>query len=115
MIDTLQAVAGAVLLVAGISLFVIAAVGLVRFPDAYTRLTAVTKSGTLGLCLVLLAVLVLDPTVANGIKLLLAVVLQLLTAPIGSFSLSRGSYRSGAPLPQGIQYDELTASRGDDR
>lgn len=115
MMLTLQAIAGAVLLVAGIGLFVVAAVGLIRFPDAYTRLTAVTKSGTLGLCLVLLGVLVLEPTVPNVLKLLLAIVLQLLTAPIGGFALSRGTFRSGAPLPKDLQYDELSDSRAADR
>lgn len=112
MIETLQALSGAILLMAGIALFLVAAVGMMRFPDPYTRLTAVTKSGTLGIVLILLGVLVLDPTLANAVKLTLAVVLQLLTAPIGGLSLSRGMFRSGAPLPEPLQYDELTAHRG---
>lgn len=113
MIGILQTVAGATLLGVGLALFVVAAIGLIRFPDPYTRLTAVTKSGTLGLVLVLFGVLVMDPSLANAVKLTLAVVLQLLTAPIGGLSLSRGTFRSGAPLPSPLQYDELTGHRED--
>ncbi|GAB3850065.1 monovalent cation/H(+) antiporter subunit G [Nesterenkonia populi] len=113
MIETLQTLAGAVLLGAGIALFVVAAVGLVRFPDPYTRLTAVTKSGTLGLVLLLCGVLAMDPSLAHAIKLILAVVLQLLTAPIGGLALSRGTFRSGAPLPEPLQYNELSGHRHD--
>lgn len=109
--ETLQSAAGALLLAADIALFVVAAVGLIRFPDPYTRLTAVTKSGTLGLVLVLLAVLVLDPSLASAVKLGLAIVLQLLTAPIGGLALSRGTFRSGAPLPRPLQYDEMSTRR----
>nr|WP_281366319.1 monovalent cation/H(+) antiporter subunit G [Nesterenkonia sandarakina] len=90
----------------GLALFVIAAVGLLRFSDAYTRLTAVTKSGTLGICLMLLGTLVLDPSIANLITLGLAILLQLMTAPVGGFALSRATFRSGVPLPE-VQYNEL--------
>lgn len=111
MIATLQSVVGAVLLVVGVALFIVAAVGLLRLPDAFTRLTAVTKAGTLGLVFILFGVLVMEPTVANAIKLILAVVLQLITAPIGGVALSRGSFRSHAPLPKPLQYDQLSEHR----
>lgn len=109
--ETLQAAGGGLLLAAGIMLFLVAAVGLLRFPDPYTRLTAVTKSGTLGLVLVLLGVLVMDPGVAAAVKLGLAIILQLLTTPIGGLSLSRGTFRSGAALPASLQYDEMSEQR----
>lgn len=111
-LTTVQTVLGAACLAAGVALFVVAAVGLIRFPDAYTRLTAVTKSATLGICLILLGVLILDPGVAAAVTLLLAIALQLMTAPVGGFALSRATFRSGAPLPPGVQYDELAERRG---
>lgn len=114
MIQTVQTIAGAAALLLGVALFVLSAVGLVRFPDPYTRLTAVTKSGALGICLILLAVLILQPGVHSAIALGLGILMQLLTAPIGGFALSRGTYQSGVPLPHG-RYDELSDDpRGDD-
>ena len=103
----LQAAVGGTGIALGVVLFLIAALGLLRFPDPFSRLTAVTKSGTLGICLVLLGVLVLAPTPANLVKVLLAVALQLITSPVAGFALSRASFRADAPLPPGMQYDEL--------
>lgn len=105
-LSTIQTIVGATALGLGLALFVLATVGLLRFPDAYTRLTAVTKSGTLGICLMLLGTVVLDPSVSSLITLGLAVLLQLLTAPVAGFALSRATFRSGVPLPE-LRYDEL--------
>jgi len=103
----LQALAGYGLIVLGVGLVGVAALGLLRFPDAYSRLSAVTKAATLGVCLTLLGVLVLDPSWSNAVKVLLAVALQFLTSPVGGFALGRASYRSGSPLAPGSLYDEL--------
>lgn len=106
-LDMLQEIAGGLAIATGVGLFAIAAIGLIRFPDAYSRLTAVTKSGTLGICLVLLGVLVLTPTVANTLKLALAIALQLTTSPVGGFALGRAAFRADSPLPPNMRYDEL--------
>lgn len=106
-LQTAQSLLASLALAAGVALFVVAAVGLIRFPDAYTRLTAVTKSATLGICFILLGVLVIEPSLAAAIKLLLAITLQLVTAPVGGFALSRATYRSGVPLPSALRYDQL--------
>ena len=108
LLPTVQTVIGAVIGFVGVLLFVVAGLGLIRFPDAYTRLTAMTKSGSLGICFILAAVVVLHPAPATAITLGLAVVLQLVTTPIGSFSLSRAAYHSGASLP-GTVFNELPA------
>ncbi|WP_216699415.1 monovalent cation/H(+) antiporter subunit G [Actinotalea ferrariae] len=102
-----QSLVGHTALVLGVGLFVIAAIGLLRFGDAYSRLAATTKSGTLGVCLVLLGVLVLEPTWAHAVILLVAIALQLVTAPVGGFALGRAAFRSDAPMPAGTAYDEL--------
>lgn len=102
-----QSLLGHAALVVGVGLFVIAAIGLLRFGDAYSRLAATTKSGTLGVCLVLLGVLVLEPTWSHAVILLVAIALQIVTAPVGGFALGRAAFRSDAPMPAGILYDEL--------
>lgn len=107
-LDALQTLIGGVGLAVGVLLFVIAAIGLLRMPDAYTRLTAVTKSGTLGLCFIFLGILILDPSLSTAVKLILAVALQLITAPVGGFALSRATYRAGVPLPPDLRYDDLS-------
>lgn len=110
-LELVQAGVGYALVVLGVSLLAIAGLGLVRFPDAYSRLSAVTKAATLGVCLTLLGVLVLDPSWSNGVKVLLAVGLQFVTSPVGGFALGRAAYRSGSPLAPGSRYDELGGRR----
>lgn len=105
--QTIQAVLGHAALGAGVLLFCIAAVGLLRFTDPYSRLAATTKSGTLGVCLVLLGAVLLEPTWAHAAVLAVAVALQLVTAPVGGFAIARAAYRSDAPRPTGLRYDEL--------
>jgi multicomponent Na+:H+ antiporter subunit G len=102
-----QSVAGHAAVLLGIGLFCIAGIGLLRFGDAYSRLAATTKSGTLGVCLVLLGVLVLEPTWSHAVILAVAIALQIITSPVGGFALGRAAFRSDAPMPAGTRYDEL--------
>lgn len=100
-------VLGHVLASLGVGLVLVAAVGLVRLPDPFSRLSAVTKSGTAGVCLVLLGVLAIEPSWSALGSVVVAVALQLATSPVGGFALGRAAYRSGAPLSGRTGYDEL--------
>ena len=53
--DMLVAIAVSVLLVVGSLFSLLAALGLLRFPDLYTRMHAASKAGTVGSGLLLLA------------------------------------------------------------
>jgi multicomponent Na+:H+ antiporter subunit G len=66
-LEWLQALA----LSAGVFFFAVGTLGVLRFPDVYTRLHALTKADNLGLGLVVLALLPSSPSVAAGGKLLL--------------------------------------------
>lgn len=100
-------VVGHALAVLGVLLIGVAALGLVRFPDAYSRLSAVTKAATVGVCLVLIGALVLQPSWSALAKVAVAVALQLATSPVGGFALGRAAYRTGSPLAPSSRYDEL--------
>lgn len=54
-------VVGLVLLVVGTAFTLIAALGLLRLPDSFCRLHAVTKADTLGFGLIVLGLIVRDP------------------------------------------------------
>lgn len=87
-------VSGALLLV-GSALALIAAIGLVRFPDVLTRMHAATKPQTLGLLLVLsgLALRVQDPGALTIIGLV--ALFQLVTAPVSAHMIARAAFRTG--------------------
>ena len=107
---TMVEVAGGVLVVLGAALVAVGGVGLVRFPDAYTRMNAVTKAATLGVVLVMAGVLCLMPSWPAAGALLLAAGLQLFTSPVGGYALASAAYRTGTPLADATLYDELAES-----
>lgn len=65
------------LLLTGAGFFLIGALGLLRFPDTYTRIHALTKVDNLGLGLIILGLLPGVSTVVVGLKLLLIWLLAL--------------------------------------
>lgn len=89
-------VIAAVLVLTGVTLGLTGAVGVLRLPDALTRLHAQTKPAVLGLILVLAgtAVHVRDARLTGVV--ILSVLLQLATAPVGSHLLGRATYRETA-------------------
>nr|WP_255718381.1 monovalent cation/H(+) antiporter subunit G [Micrococcus sp. ACRRV] len=99
-------VAGSVLAVAGAVVFLGAAVGLIRFPDPYTRISATGTAGGVGMILIVTGGLLLMPSVANLVKVVLIVVLQLGTAAIATMALGRSAYLTGVPMNL-AHYDEL--------
>lgn len=72
------------------------ALGLLRMPDAYTRIQAGTKAVTLGTLSLLIGVGLHHPGWWS--KLLLIGLFVLLTNPIGSSTLARAFHRAGVPL-----------------
>ena len=99
-------VLSAVLLLSGVSLAVIAGLGLVRLPDVFSRMHAATNPVTLGLALVLLgAALRVDG--GDAATLLLVGMLQFLTAPVGAHIIGRSAYRAGAGALDDLVVDEL--------
>ncbi|HEY1134356.1 MAG TPA: monovalent cation/H(+) antiporter subunit G [Nocardioides sp.] len=105
--EVLDIVAG-VLLLAGALLTLVAAIGLLRFPDLLTRMHSATKPQVLGLLLVVagLALRLRDPS-ATAILVLVAV-FQMVTAPVASHMAGRASYRAGQVRKDLLIADELS-------
>ena len=86
-----------------------AGVGLVRFPDAITRLHAGTKPQILGLIFVLIAIALEDRSWTTLLTLLPVLVFQMMTAPISAHMIGRAGYRTGNIEPGSLRVDELEA------
>jgi multicomponent Na+:H+ antiporter subunit G len=100
-------VVSSVLVLTGVSLFVLAAVGLQRFRDVFTRMHVATKPATLGLTLVLAGAAIQMDSAGAIAKLALVAVLQFMTAPVGAHLVGRAAYRSGTELTEAAVIDEL--------
>jgi multicomponent Na+:H+ antiporter subunit G len=92
--DTLD-LAAALLLLLGAFLSVAAGVGLVRFPDALSRMHAATKPQVLGLMFVVLAIALGARSWSTLLLLVPVVIFQMLTAPISAHMVGRAGYRTG--------------------
>jgi multicomponent Na+:H+ antiporter subunit G len=78
---------------AGAFFFLAGTVGLLRFPDTYTRLHALTKADNLGLGLVVLGLLPQMAGVLAGLKLILVWLLVLLASASVSQLIARAIHR----------------------
>jgi multicomponent Na+:H+ antiporter subunit G len=107
--------ASVICLVLGSLLALIAAIGVLRFPDLLTRMHSATKPQVLGLLLVLLGIgLRLRDPGATGLLLLVALS-QLVTSPIATHMVGRASFRAGQVRRDLLVVDELTDALDQDR
>ena len=87
------------LLLAGGFFVIIGAVGVLRFPDFYTRTHAAGVTDTLGADLVLLGLLLQAPDAMTAIKLVLIFFFILMTSPVATHSVAHAAYAGReAPL-----------------
>lgn len=82
-------------LIVGAAFFLAGTVGLLRFPDAYTRLHALTKADNLGLGFTILGLLIRADSMAGAMKLLLVWLLVLASSATVSFLIARRMRRHG--------------------
>lgn len=89
----------AILLLCGSLLALVAALGLFRLPDLFTRMHASSKAGTAGSGLLLLGVAMQSGEIEVWIKCLLTAGFFVLTAPVAAHLLAKAAVRAGAKLP----------------
>lgn len=90
--------AGAAALVGlGVLFFLTSAVGLLRFPDFYTRMHAAGKCDTLGALLVLIGLAALQGFGLASVKILLIAVFMFATSPTATHAIARSALRNDLP------------------
>jgi multicomponent Na+:H+ antiporter subunit G len=105
---SISSVISAVLIVAGCALGLLGGVGIYRFPDVLGRMHAATKPPTLGLLLVAVAAILRVDELGGATLLVLVILLQFLTAPVGAHLVARAAYESGDQLDQATVIDDLS-------
>lgn len=86
------------LMLIGVLFLLIAAIGVLRFPDVLQRMHASTKTGTVGAGLVVIGSVVLHGEFWSIVTGILILLFLLLTVPVAAHVLGRAAYVSGAPL-----------------
>lgn len=87
-------VVSAVLLPVGAAWCVLGALGLLRFPDLFTRLHAASKPQTIGVLCVLAGAAARMPNAAAIGSLVLTALFQLVTAPVVGHVIGAAAYRT---------------------
>jgi multicomponent Na+:H+ antiporter subunit G len=97
----------AILMLMGAAFMLLAAVGITRMPDTFTRMQPGTKASTLGVGCMMLAVAVHFGTVGVTTRALAGIVFVVLTAPVAAHMIGRAAYIMGSPVWEGTRLDEL--------
>lgn len=96
-INIITNVAIIILLLTGTFFILSASIGILRFPDVYTRLHAATKASTLGIASLLCGAFIYlyaAHHVVSG-KLILAILFIFITNPVSGHMLSRAAHARG--------------------
>lgn len=92
---TVLDVTSGVLLLAGSLLAVTGGIGLLRFPDFYTRTHAAGLMDSAGAVLILLGLLLRAPDLGSGVRLLLIAAFMLITGPTATHALAHAARNDG--------------------
>jgi multicomponent Na+:H+ antiporter subunit G len=96
-----------ILLVAGATFALLAAIGITRMPDLFTRMHATTKSGTLGIGTIAMGAAIYFNQLGITTRLFLVVVFLLLTIPVAAQMIARAAYFTDTPRWKGTVRDEM--------
>ena len=93
------------LCIAGALLCVVGSVGVLRFPDFYTRLHAASVTDTAGASVLLIGMAFLSPTGWVALKLLFIWLFLFMTGPTSSHAVANAAYLAGLTPKTGRRGD----------
>ncbi|WP_035073071.1 monovalent cation/H(+) antiporter subunit G [Anditalea andensis] len=91
----------------GALFILLAAIGVVRMPDLYLRISVTTKAATLGIGLILAAAAYYFNDLSITSRVMAIILFMLLTAPVGAHMLGRASYFTGVKMWKNSEHDDL--------
>lgn len=106
--DLVREIVASTFFLVGSGLILIAAIGMLRFPDLLSRLHAATKPQVLGIILMMNGLALSLESWQVGWKVLPVIVFQLATAPIAAHMVGRAGYRTNKARFDLMGVDELS-------
>lgn len=97
-----------VLVLFGAFMMLVAAIGVLRLDDLYTRMHAASKAGTVGVGTLMIAVAIYSGETAVALRALAGVVFFLLTTPVSAHLLARAAYLAGYRPSPATGHDALS-------
>lgn len=106
--DLVREVVASAFFLTGSALVLIAAIGMVRFPDLLSRLHAATKPQVLGIILMMNGLALSLASWQVGWKVMPVIIFQLATAPVAAHMVGRAGYRTNKIRSDLMGVDELS-------
>src|SRR3989304_7093055 len=91
----IRAILAGILIFAGCFLIVVASIGIVRFPDFYSRMHPAGKADPLGQAMILLGLMVYEGFSFVSVKLLIIIVFIFIANPTATHALAKAAYVVG--------------------
>ncbi|QRM54692.1 monovalent cation/H(+) antiporter subunit G [Sinorhizobium sp. BG8] len=101
----------AAMLIGGGIFTLLAAIGIVRLPDVYTRMHAASKAGTVGSGLMLIAAGVHSLDLATMTRAIAGFVFFILTAPVAAHLVAKAAHQAGYRLSRHAVLDEMAGRK----
>jgi multicomponent Na+:H+ antiporter subunit G len=97
----------AVFLITGALFALLSAIGILKMPDVFTRMHASTKSGTLGVGCILIALAIYFNHLGITTRAFLIISFLVLTIPIGAHMIARAAYFTSEAMSRHTVLDEM--------
>ncbi len=107
----MMALLSGTLLLLGTFFILLSAIGILKMPDLYTRMSATTKASTLGIGLVLMGTTLYWQDFGIASRAIAIILFLFLTAPVAAHIIGRAAYFGGEPLWDKTRIDELKGKR----
>ena len=109
--ETVINLASGLCLLLGSFLILTGGIGLLRFPDFYTRMHAASLTDTMGTILILVGIMLQAGLTLASIKLFAILVFLLLTGPTATYALANAALMSGMkPEADDMDVEEHSSS-----
>jgi multicomponent Na+:H+ antiporter subunit G len=102
-----------IVLLLGSFFILVSAVGLLKMPDLFMRMSATTKASTLGVGLVMLGTALIWQDIGITARVIIIISFLLLTAPVAAHVIGRAAYFDKVPLWDKTVIDELKGKYDD--
>lgn len=95
MLTTIINVISTTFILAGLFFIIAGTIGLIRFPDFYSRMHATGKCDTLGEGLVIMGLIIYNGLNFISVKLLFLVIFIFVVNPVATHAIARAAYKVG--------------------
>ena len=96
----------AIIIIVGVLFVAIGSIGILRLPDFYIRISAITKAATMGVACIMIGVAINFNEISIAIKAFFVVIFLLITSPIAAHIIGRAAYEGGVSLWKKTEINE---------